>query len=139
LPSHHPEELAVLTITTKFAFLKQMPHFRLRQVTIQSTIHNKRVSIKVYAIETQSKDARVAEKLFFKHAEDPDEFIAFKMQKISSKAFNNAIALVAQHQNDVWTVVINNVSEEAYFVLEGKTRQMEHVLTVHHLSKKKSG
>jgi hypothetical protein len=94
LPSHYPKELALLTITTKFAFLKQMPHFRLRQVTIRSTICNKRVSIKVCAIETLNKDARAAEKLFLKHAEDTDEFIAFKMQNINQKAFNNAIALV---------------------------------------------
>jgi hypothetical protein len=138
LPSHHPKELALLTITTKFAFLKQMPQSRLKQVTIRSTIYNKIVSIKVYAIETVNKDTRAAEKLFLKHAEDPDEFIAFKMQKINQKAFNNAIALVAQHQNNLRTVVINNISKEAYFVLEGEARQMEHVLTVHHLSKKKS-
>jgi hypothetical protein len=82
-PSHHPKGLALLTITKKFAFLKQMPHFRLRQVTRRSTIHSKRVSIKVYAIETSNKVTRAAEKLFLKHAEDPDEFIAFKMQKIN--------------------------------------------------------
>jgi hypothetical protein len=51
------------------------------------------------------------------------------MRKINIEAYQTAIALVAQHQHDLRTIVINNISEEAFFVLEGE---------VHHLKEKKS-
>jgi hypothetical protein len=49
-----------------------------------------------------------------------------------------AVALVAQHQNNLRTVVINNVSEEAFFVMENYAKQIDNVLTVHHLIEKRS-
>jgi hypothetical protein len=60
------------------------------------------------------------------------------MRKINNKPYQTAIALVAKHQNDLITIVINNISEEAFFVLEEEANQKDRVLTVHHLKEKKS-
>jgi hypothetical protein len=56
------------------------------------------------------------------HEEDPVEFVSFRMRKINIEAYQTAIALVAQHQNDLRTIVINNIPEEAFFVLEGEAK-----------------
>jgi hypothetical protein len=45
------------------------------------------------------------------------EFVLFRMRKINNEAYLTAIALVAQHQNDLRTIVINNVSEEGFFIV----------------------
>ena len=137
-PRHHPKEMALFTLTTKFKSIRQMPQFRIKQEQVQAEINNQKVRIQVYAIEVQSKDKQLADKLLLKHAEDPDEYVSYRMRYVSSKAFNNAVALVAQHQNDLRTVVINNVSESAYFVLEEEAKKVQHVVTVHHLKHKHS-
>ena len=60
------------------------------------------------------------------------------MKNVNPKAFQHAVAIVAQHQNELRTIVVNNVAEEAFFVLEGYAKQVDKVLTVHHLRDKKS-
>ena len=137
-PRHHPKEMALKTLTNKFRSTKQMPQFRIKQEQVQTEINNQTVKIQVYAIEVQSKDKHLANKLLLQHAEDPNEYVSYKMRYVSPKAFNNAIALVAQHQNDLRTVVINNVTESAYFVLEEEAKKVQHVITVHHLKDKQS-
>jgi hypothetical protein len=94
---------------------------------ISSTINNMTIRVPVYAIKVQSK--------FVKNA---DTYISFRMKAMNPKAYKHAVALVAQHQNNLRTVVINNVSEDAFFVMENYAKQIENVLTVHHLIDKKS-
>jgi hypothetical protein len=54
-----------------------------------------------------------------KNDEDPVEFVSFRMRKINNEAHQIAIALVTNRQNNLRTIVISNISEEAFFVLEG--------------------
>ena len=136
-PAHHPKDFVLATLNTRLN-KQTMPHFKIKQTSILSEINNRKIRIQVYAIEVQNKDTRQAEKQLMKHEEDPVEFVSFRMRKINIEAYHTAIALVAQHQHDLRTIVINNISEEAFFVLEGEAKQLERVVTVHHLKEKKS-
>ena len=136
-PAHHPKDFVLATLKTRLN-KQTMPHFKIKQTSILSEINNRKIRIQVYAIEVQNKDTRQAEKQLMKHDEDPVEFVSFRMRKINIEAYQTAIALVAQHQHDLRTIVINNISEEAFFVLEGEAKQLERVVTVHHLKEKKS-
>lgn len=136
-PAHHPKDFVLATLKTRLN-KQTMPHFKIKQTSILSEINNRKIRIQVYAIEVQNKDTRQAEKQLMKHEEDPVEFVSFRMRKINIEAYQTAIALVAQHQHDLRTIVINNISEEAFFVLEGEAKQLERVVTVHHLKEKKS-
>jgi hypothetical protein len=91
------------------------------------------IRVTVYAIKVESKFVKSAEKIMFKTSNQPDTYISFCMKAVNLKAYKHAVALVAQHQNNLKTVVINNVSEEAVYA-----KQVENVLTVHHLIEKKS-
>jgi hypothetical protein len=137
-PSHHPKSLATEYLNTKLKQEKQMPKFRMRHTFISSMINHKTVRVPVYAIEVQTHKAWDAEKVILQKFEDPDAYISFRMKSINQVAFRNAVALVAQHQNDLRTIVVNNVSSDAYFTLEAKAKQVDKVLTVHHLVEKES-
>ena len=137
-PQHHPKDMATFHVNTQLAHIKKLPHFRLRQVAVQSSFKGRRLRIQVYAVEVAAKDARQAESLILKHMDGPEDFISFRLRNVNPKAFNNAVAIIAQHQNDLRTVVVNNVSSEAFFVLEGEARQLENVITVHHYMGKQS-
>lgn len=115
-----------------------MPKFRMRHTFVSSTINNKTVRVPVYAVEVQTHEAREAEKIILHTFEDPDAYISFRMKSINQVAFRHAVALVAQHQNDLRTIVVNNVSSDAYFTLETKAKQVDKVLTVHHIAAKES-
>jgi hypothetical protein len=136
-PAYHPKDFVLVTLNNRLN-KQTMPHFKIKQTSILGEINNRKIRIQVYAIEVQNKDARLAEKLLMKHEEDPVEFVSFRMRKINIEAYQTAIALVAQHQNDLHTIVINNISKEAFFVLEEEAKQKERVITVHHLKEKKS-
>jgi hypothetical protein len=134
--AHHPKDFVLALLNTRLS-KQTMPHFKIKQTSITGEINNLKIRIQVYAIEVQNKNARLAEKILMQHEEDPVEFVSFRMRKINNEAYQTAIALVTQHQNDLRTIVINNILEEA-FVLEGEANQKERVLTVHHLKEKKS-
>jgi hypothetical protein len=96
-PSHHPKDFVLATLNTRLN-KRTMPHFKIKQTSISGEINSRKIRIQVYAIEVQSKDARLAEKLLIKHEEDPVEFVSSRMRKINIEAYQTAIALVAQHQ-----------------------------------------
>jgi hypothetical protein len=135
-PAHHPKSLAVEYVNDQTKQDNTMPQFRLKHTTIRSVINNTPIRVPVYAIEVQTKDVRKAEKVLFKTANQPDSYISFRMKAMNPTAFKHAVAMVAQFQNDLRTIVINNVSEEAYFVMENHAKQVDKVLTVHHLIEK---
>ena len=137
-PSHHPKELATISFNTTLKKDNKGPQFRLRYTFVQSVINEKTVRVPVYAVEVKSEDAKTAEQHILKAISTPDAFISFRMRSINSKAYQHAVALVAQHQHELRTIVLNNVAEEAYFVLEEHAKQIDKVLTVHHIKEKKS-
>jgi hypothetical protein len=137
-PSHHPKSLAIEYLNTKLKQEKQMPKFRMQHTFVSSLINHRTVRVPVYAIEVQTQKAREAKKVILQKFEDPNAYISFRMKSINQVAFRNAEALVAQHQNNVRTIVVNNVSSDAYFTLETKAKQVNKVLTVHHLVEKES-
>jgi hypothetical protein len=67
-----------------------------------------------------------------------EEYIAFRMQHVNQKAFNNAIAATAQFHSTLKTIVINQVSEESYFVLKNQVGAVNNFLGVYHLIHKES-
>jgi CRISPR/Cas system endoribonuclease Cas6 (RAMP superfamily) len=134
-PVHHPKDLVLATLNTRLN-KQTMTHFKIKQTSISGEINNRKVRIQVYATEVKNKEAKLAEKLLMKHEEDPVKFVSFRMRKINIEAYQTAISLVSQHQNDLRTIVINKISEEAFFVLEGEAKQKQRVITVQHLKRK---
>jgi hypothetical protein len=137
-PSHHPKEVATNSFNTTMKNTTKNYQYRLRYTFVQATICNRTVRVPVYAIEVMTSEVKAAEKQIIKSVIHPDEYISFRMRNVNPTAFQNAVALVAQHQNDLRTIVVDNVAEEAYFVLEGFAKQVDKVITVHHLQNKKS-
>jgi hypothetical protein len=67
-----------------------------------------------------------------------EEYIAFRMQHVNQKAFNNAIAATAQFHSTLRTIVINQVSKESCFFLENQVGAVNNLLGVYHLIHKES-
>jgi urease gamma subunit len=93
--------------------------------------------IQVYTIEVQDKEVKAANRLLMDYVTH-EEYIAFRMQHVNQKAFNNAIPATAQFHSTLRTIVINQVSEESYFVLENQVGAVNNLLGVYHLIHKES-
>jgi hypothetical protein len=70
----------------------------------------KRLVLQVYAIEVWREDFFQANKLFTAKATSPEDFVSFHLQGVNPKAFNHAVALAAQIQNDSRMIIIENVA-----------------------------
>jgi hypothetical protein len=136
--AHHPKDTITETLNTQFKKNKGMPKFRIVPTVVCSTINNIPVRVQVYAIEVQTQDAKLAEKVLLSTLEALDDYVSFRVKSVNPTAYKHAIAVVAQHQNDLRTIVVNNVSEGAYYVLKREAKQMNKVVTVHHLHGKQS-
>jgi hypothetical protein len=108
-------------------------HFN-KYVEIESTS----IKIQVYAVEINSQNLSLFNKLMMKNVNHPEEYIPFQMQRANTEAYSKAIAYTAQFQHDLRTIVIDNVSEEAHFVLEHQAMLVPNILDIYHLPKKAS-
>jgi hypothetical protein len=132
-PAHHPKDTITETLNTQFKKGKGMPKFCIVPTVVRSTINNIPVRVQAYAIEVQIQDTKLAEKVLLSTLEALDNYVSFRVKSLYRTAYKHAIAVVAQHQNDLHTIVVNNVSEGTYFVLERDAKKLDKVITVHHL------
>jgi hypothetical protein len=138
-PLHHPKEMVVKSLNTRFKTTKNMPEFCICKMTVFTHIYNILLKIQVYAVEINSQNLSLFNKLMMKNVNHPEEYIPFQMQRANKEAYSKAIAYTAaQFQHDMRTIAIDNVSEEAHFVLEHQAMLVPNILHVYHLPKKAS-
>ena len=132
-PLHHPKELASKALNMTLRQVSTMPSFRLRKVTLNATVFQTTLKVQVYAIEVQAQHASRANRVLMEHIKHPEEYVSFRMQYINKQAFEKAIAYTAQFHDDLRTIVIKQVSEDAFFILENQTGPLDPLLGVYHL------
>jgi hypothetical protein len=52
----------------------------------------------------------------------PSEFISFHLRSVDESAYNTAIKYVTVKNSNTWTIVVNYVSEGAFFKLEERLK-----------------
>jgi hypothetical protein len=138
-PDHHTKDEITKNINERMKkWSVPMPKYRISVVPLHATIKGLRIRVFVFGIEVRSKDVRSAYTALADNISQPDDFIPFRMRQVNEEAFNNGVAMVAEYQQDLRTIVIDNVTTDAYFVMENKARQMEKVITTRHISFKQS-
>ena len=137
-PTHFSKELATKIFTSKLKGVNDAPRFKLKQITVATTLLNTRIRVQVYGIEVQAQDFYTANRIMVKHTNAPEDFVSFRLQRINVPAFNNAIAYTTQVQAELRTIVINRVSEDSFFILENQVIQLENVIGVYHVTSKES-
>jgi len=135
-PTHFPKEYVYQRMISLVKHVKEIPDFRVRHIWMSDEVLGKRFSVQVYAIEVKNTDFNQANKIFLQSAESVDEYISFRTKSKNEKAFKNAIALVAQIQNDSRIIIIENVSEEAFFVYDAQLQKLSDTVGYYHLPKK---
>jgi hypothetical protein len=115
-----------------------MPEFRIRNIRITKEILGTRISVQVYAIEVKRTHHNMANSQLLKMADTPEDYVSFRTQIVNNKAFQHAVAMTAQIQNDTRTIIIENVSEEAYFIYESQLQHIGEIIGYYHVSATKS-
>jgi hypothetical protein len=54
----------------------------------------------------------------------PGIFVPIQMKYINKEAFDKALEYVFQKQENTWTIVLNCITEGAFFELEHKIKQL---------------
>ena len=137
-PSYFPKEYVYQRVSNLLKAVNDLADFKIRQIRVSTEVLGSRITIQVYAIEVKREDHHKAHKQFLKHLESPEEYISFRTQEINEKAFKNAVAVVAQLQSDTRAIVIENVSEDAYFILDSQIQNIDKTLGYFHLPTKQS-
>jgi hypothetical protein len=137
-PPHHSKEMVVQSLNTRFKHIKNMPSFRIRKMIVFANLYNTPLRVQVYAIEVQAQCLSITNRLIMQQVNYPEEYIPFQMRQMNEQAYNNAVAYTAQFQSELRTIVVNNVTKEAHFVLEHQTMLLPNVLHTYHMMEKNS-
>ena len=129
-PSHHSKEIVQKLLNENLKSINEMPLYRVRTMFLNTKINNTRLRVRVYAIEVKSTDYNLANKLLMKHFSYPEEYIPFRLRGKSEEAYNNSIAKAAQFQDELRSITIQNVSPEAFFILDNELEQLA-MINVH--------
>jgi hypothetical protein len=108
-PSYFPKDYVHCKTLEFLQSHPTMPAFKIRNVRISKKILNQRITVQVYAIKVQRETYSVANKVLMSAAETVEDYVSFRMQHVNEKAFENAIAITAQIQNDTRSIVIEQV------------------------------
>jgi hypothetical protein len=96
------------------------PEFQVKPIQIANEVLGKRLVLQVYAIEVRRDNFFQANKLFTAKATSPEDFVSFRLQNINPEAYNHAVALAAQIQNDSRMIIIKNVTKESFFIFDSQ-------------------
>jgi hypothetical protein len=135
-PTYFPKEYVYQRMIEITKGNSTVPEFRLKHIRLSNEVLGRHFTVNVYAIEVKNTDYIKANKVFLQSAESADEYVSFRTQKVNEKAFKNAIALVAQIQDDSRSIVIENVSEEAFFIYDSQLKQQSEFIGYYHLPQK---
>jgi hypothetical protein len=86
----------------------------------------------LYVIEVCREDVYRANKIFTSLADSPEEYVSFRLQRVNNKAFKHAITLAAQIQNDSRMIIVENVTEESYFIFKSQIQSVSDVISFYH-------
>jgi hypothetical protein len=98
----------------------------------------KRLVLQVYAIEVRRDDFFQANKLFTAKATSPEDFVSFRLQRVNPKAYNHAVALAAQIQNDSRMIIIENVIKESFFIFDSQIQSLTEMIGYYHDTNKQT-
>ena len=104
--------------------------FRIKILSMQTMIGESSVKTKVFGIEVRYKDVQVMTDILRENLTS-GVFMPFQMQRANKVAFSNAVQYVASKKNNVWTILIQYMTEGALFKLEEKIKvflDCEHVI-----------
>jgi hypothetical protein len=113
-----------------------IPEFKVQQIRIAEEVLGKRLVLQVYAIEVCRNDFYQANKSFLESTQSPEEYVTLRMQKVNPKAWKSALVLTAQIQNNSHMIVVKNVTEESYVILETQFQSLTDVIGFYHESNK---
>jgi hypothetical protein len=134
-PSHHTKENVNTLLDQHVRTIESMPKIRIRTMLLHTKVQNTFLKVRVYALEVQAEEYNLANKLLVRNVQYPAEYVPFRIRGVNEKAFNNSIAIAAQFQDDLRTVVVQKVSKESYFILENEVKQMDFIKGYHHNEK----
>jgi hypothetical protein len=121
-PSGMTNEYATKVVSKSFnhALSRHLvPHFRIQSIPMRVTDSKTVCNTRVFGLEVKSQDVRSMMQAI-KLTIPPGEFIFFHLRSVDESAYNTAIKYVTVKNSNTWTIVVNYVSEGAFFKLVEK-------------------
>lgn len=109
---------------------QKTPNFRIKSVPVRSKSKGGSVTTAAFGLEVRSCDVRQMTSVI-KENSTPGTFVPFQMKQVNEIAYSKAVEYVASRNKNIWTIVIQYMSEGAFFKLEDKIKALpsiEHVI-----------
>ena len=134
-PRYTPQDQAVKMAQKMFNIQNkkksQMPLFRMKEINVTTKTPTGKISVKVYGIEVKTYDAKRGSEAIRQMAQ-PTDFVLFQMKKVNEKAFNNAVRFASKLKSNTQVIMMNNVTEGAFFKLEERIKaEVGHEMVYH--------
>lgn len=129
IPLEHANKV-VNQMTSGQAKKNKMPMYRVKVIPMQYKSPTGSIRTRVFALEVKTTEVKMAME-FVKNNMDPGTLVPFHMRTANENAYEKAIRCVQDKNENMWAIMINYVSEGAFFKLEEKIKLStgsEHVI-----------
>jgi hypothetical protein len=129
MPSEHATKIVSGLFKTSHHRQKP-PLFRVKPVLVRGKTSGGMATTRAFGIEVKRSDIKAMQEAI-KSNLDPGIFVPFQMKQVNETAYNKAVEYVASKNANIWTIVIQYMSEGSFFKLEEKFKALpsvEHVI-----------
>jgi len=93
---------------------QSIPDFRIKPIPVRIKNKGEVVGTSAFGLEVKSGDVKEMTALI-KENSSPGTFMPFQMKQINGEAYNKAVEYVASRNTNIWTIVVQYMSEGAFF------------------------
>jgi len=109
---------------------QKLPSFRIKSIPVRIKTKGGSVATSAFGLEVRSADVKELTTVIKENVK-PGIFVPFQMKQVNENAYNKAVEYVTSRNANIWTIVIQYMSEGAFFKLEDKLKSLplvEHVI-----------
>lgn len=107
------------------------PLFRLQTIPMKAIEGQSHYRTRVFGLEVKSQEVKAMMESI-KSSVAPGGFVPFQLRRTNEPAYHKALKYVASKNENTWKILINYVSEGAFFKLEGALKESLHVQHITH-------
>ena len=109
---------------------QKLPNFRIKSIPVRIKTKGGTVATSAFGLEVRSSDVKELNTVIKENLK-PGVFVPFQMKQVNEGAYNKAVEYVASRNTNIWTIVLQYMSEGAFFKLEENLKSLpsvEHVI-----------
>jgi hypothetical protein len=101
----------------------KVPLFRLQSIPVKGVENQSHYKTRVFGLEVKSQEVKNMMEVI-KSSISPGDFVPFNLRRTNEPAYHKALKYVTSKNENTWKILINYVTEGAFFKIEGALKEL---------------